>query len=306
MKQGSLTATELESKAKEEPKTETSKTEAEKPNPVLGSTPPAEPPPPVEEAKPADPPTPEPAIPELAKPDPIAEKLAEPPPPEPPPGPTPDELKKQEVEKRAADEAKKAEEAKKKVEDDKKTAEAEKEKKRKAEEEKKKKKLAEEKAKKRKEEEAKKQQSVADRMAALLDKDPTKKGAPLSGTQPTRPTDYTGPTAGASKGDAARLSVTEQALLKGLLDSQIAPCWRYPGAGGGDSETTVSLAWRMRQDGSLASEPTVVVPASGPVAQLVTEAAIRAVKGCQPYNLPPDLYETGWREIRDWKFKPPE
>ncbi len=92
MKQGSETAKELESKAKEDPKPDTSKVEAPKPNPILAPTPPAEPPPPAEpvkpkEAAPAEPP----------KPDPIAEKITEPPPPEPAPGPTPEELKIQHV-----------------------------------------------------------------------------------------------------------------------------------------------------------------------------------------------------------------
>lgn len=275
MKQGSETAKELESKAKDEPKPDTSKVEAPKPNPILAPTPPAEPPPVAEpekpkEAAPAEPP----------KPDPIAEKMKEPPPPEPAPGPTPEELKKQADEKQKAEEAKKKAEADKKKAEDKKKADA-----------------------KKKEDEKKKQVSAADRLAALLNKDPTKKGAPNSAIPPTKPTENTGPTAGTKTGTDSVLSVREQDLLRGMLRTQIANCWRLPGAGGGTETPILTLRWKMRPDGTLDGEPRVDKPAAGPLAGLATEAAIRAVKGCQPYDLPKDLYATGWKEII-WEFDP--
>ncbi len=292
LKKGSETAKELEAKASEKPTEVQSKLEAEKPKPVLAPTPPAE----------AEPAKPEPAKPEPVKPadappplDPIAQKLAEAPPPEPVPGPTPEELKKQEEEKKAVEEAqKKAEEEKKKKAEEKKKAEQ----KKKAEEAKKKAAEA-----KRKEEEKKKKESVSDRLAALLDKDPTKKGAPATASEPTKPTDYKGPTAGTETGDSPVLSVREQDLLRGMLQRQLARCWRLPGAGGGTETPIVTLRWKMRPDGTLESDPRIEKPASGPLASLATESAMRAVKGCQPFDLPPDLYATGWQEII-WEFDP--
>jgi colicin import membrane protein len=295
LKQGSETSKELEAKAAEKPTEVQSQQEAEKPKPILAPTPPAEPEPAKPEPVP-EPPKPAEATPppEPPKPDPIAEKLAEAPPP--PPGPTPDELRKQEEEKKAAEDAqKKAEEEKKKTEEKKKA-----EQKKKAEEAKKK---AAEAKRKKEEEEKKKQASVADRMAALLDKDPTKKGAPTSATEPTKPTDYRGPTAGTATGNDTVLSVREQDLLRGMLRAQIARCWRLPGAGGGTETPIVTLRWRMRPDGTLEADPRIEKPASGPLASLATESALRAVKGCQPYDLPPDLYESGWKEII-WEFDP--
>lgn len=294
MKQGSETATELEAKAKDEPKPEASKLEADKPKPVLAPTPPAEP----EAAKPEpapEPPAPaEPAKSEPPPPDPIAQKLAEaPPPPEPAPGPTPEELKKAEEEKKA-EEQKKAEE-KKKAEEQKK-AEA----KKKAEAAKKK---AAELKRKKEEEERKKKATVSDRLAALLDKDPTKKGAPNSAQTPTKPTDYTGPTAGTATGNDTVLSVREQDLLRGMLRTQIARCWRLPGSGGGIETPIVTLRWRFRPDGTIDGDPRVEKPATGPLASLATESALRAVTGCQPYDLPQDLYDTGWKEVI-WEFDP--
>jgi len=286
LKQGSETSKVLEAKASEKPTEVQSKLEAEKPKPVLAPTPPAEPEPAKEEPAPPAPPEPPKAE---SQPDPIAEKLAELPPPA--PGPTPEELKKQEAEKKAAEEAKqKAEAEKKKAEQKKKAEEA-------------KKKAAEAKRKKE-EEEKKKKSAVADRLAALLDKDPTKKGAPASASEPTKPTEYTGPTAGTATGNDTVLSVREQDLLRGMLRSQIARCWRLPGAGGGTETPIVTLRWKMRPDGTVDGDPRVEKPASGPLAALATESALRAVKGCQPYDLPPHLYD-GWAEVI-WEFDPSE
>jgi colicin import membrane protein len=310
LKQGSETAKELEAKAKDEPKPEVSKKEAEKPNPITAPTPPAEPEPPKEEAKPAPTPPPEPPKAEPPKPDAIAEKLAALP-PEPPPGPTPDEIAKKLAEEKQAEEAKRAEEQRKaeekrKAEEEKKKAEEKRkaEEKKKAEELKKKqdekKKLAE--AKKKAEE--KKKKADADRLAALLDKDPTKKGAPLSATPPTTDTDYTGPTAGAREGNDTVLSAREEDLLRGMLMAQLRECWKLPGGGGGIETAVVVLKWRLRTDGSLEGEPSVLGSQPGAVYQIAAEAAIRAVKTCAPYNLPPDMY-VAWKTI-EWTFDPAE
>lgn len=304
LKKGSETATVLEAKAKEEPKPEQSKVEAEKPKPVTAPELPVEPTPPEPEKKAAEAPPPEPPKPEPPKeepkPDPIADKLAAMP-PDPPPGPTPDELKKAEEEKKAeearkADEQKKLEEQKK-AEEEKKKAE---EKKKKLEDEKKKK-LAEQ---KRKEQEKKKKQQQADRLAALLDKDPTRKGAPNSATEPSKPTDYTGPTAGAREGDAPVLSVREQDLLKSQISAQLRQCWKLPGGGGGIDTVVVTVRWRLRPDGTLEGEPSIEAPRSDSVFQIAAEAAMRAVKMCSPFTLPPDKY-WAWKSII-WDFDPRE
>ena len=274
MKQGDEDTKQLEAKAAVKPPTEPSEKEAPKPKPVTAPAPPPPPPPPEPEAAKPEP-----------KADPITDKLAAlPPPPEPAPGPTPDEQKALEAklaeEKKAedlrqAEEKRKADELKKKKADElKKKKELEK-------------KLADAKAK-----------ADADKIAALLDKTPETKGAPPTGaTPPSKPTNYTGPTAGTKQGRDNVLSAREQDLLGGMLKSQLAGCWRLPGAGGGTEVPIVKLAWRNRQDGTLDGEPRVLQPQSGPLYQVAAEAAIRAVKACQPLNLPPELYATGWKEI---------
>jgi colicin import membrane protein len=298
---------------------------------------PPEPEPP-EAAEPPPPPPP----PEASKPpDPIAKKLEEPPPaatppppPEPQAGPTPEE-KKAEEERQAAEAAKKKadeeakqkaeEEAKKKAEEDaKKKAEEEAKKKaladakKKAAEEAKKKKLAEMKKKKqeeaRKKAEAAKKQFDPSKIAALLDKSPDdatpkalldkdkrKKGQQASGSK--NDAFDTGKEAGTTTGTDTVLSAREQDLLKGMLKQQLNGCWRPPGTGGGEEVPVVVLHWELNADGTLAGEPQVTSAPNTTAGQVYSEAALRAVRMCSPFHLPPDKYEGGWKII-DWTFDP--
>ena len=249
-------------------------------------------------------------------PDPIAKKIEEPPPPpEPAPGPTPEEKKLLEQkleEEHKAEEAKQkaAEEAKKKAED---------EAKKKAEEAERKKKHAEE-LKKKKQQEAKKKAEAAKKKfdaskiasllekapddappKALLDKDPRKKGQQAAGT--STKSDIIGKEAGTATGTDTVLSLREQDLLKGMLKSQLNGCWRPPGTGGGSDVPVVALHWEMNPDGTIAGEPRVISAPSTTAGQVYTEAALRAVKMCAPFRLPPDKYEGGWKTI-DWTFDP--
>ena len=282
LKQGSPQSKELEAKPKEEPKPEVSKKEAEKPKPVT-EPPPPPPPPPAE---------PEKSEPAKAKEDPIADKLAALPPPE--PGPTPEEKKKLEEkveqERVAAEQRKKLEEEQRKKAEEKKKAEA----KKKAEE--KKKRLAEAMRKA----EAKKKQFDADRIAALIDKSPDKRGAPQSAMEPTKPTDYKGPTVGERRGTDTVLSAREQDMLKAMINAQLQPCSKMPGGGGGIDTPVVSVMFRLRRDGALEGEPVLVNRQSSPLYSLAADASIRALKQCSPFQLPADKY-AAWSTVT-WEF----
>jgi len=270
LKRGSPDATEREAKAAEETP-EVSRKEAEKAKPV--TAPPS----------PAPPPEPEP--------DPIAEKLEQ------ERAAAAKEAAAKEAAAKAAALRAKAE-AERKAED-KRKAEAKKKAEAKRKADARKKRLAEA---KRKEEEAKKKRFDPDRIAALIDKSPEKRGAPRSATPPTKATDYTGPTAGERRGNDTVLSAREQDLLKAQLSGQLKRCWHLPGGGGGIETTVVTLKWRLKPDGSLDGLPQVVRPQSGPVFQIAAEAAVRAVTRCAPFNLPPEKYAV-WRTV-EWNFDP--
>lgn len=322
LKQGSEDSKNLETKANDQPKPDDSKNDTPKPSNAPPPPPPAEqqvakaePPPEPEPPQAAEPPPPPPA---KTEPDPIAKKIDEPPPPpEPQPGPTPDEKKLLE---QKLEQERQAEEAKKKADEEaKKKAEAEA--KKKAEEEAKKKKKAAE-LKKKKQEEAKKKAEAAKKQfdpskiasllekspddatpKALLDKDKKKKGQQASGSSSTS-TNF-GKEAGTQTGSDTVLSAREQDLLKGMLKSQLNGCWRPPGTGGGSEVPVVELRWELNADGTLAGEPRVTSAPSTTAGQVYAEAALRAVRMCAPFRLPPDKYEGGWRFI-DWTFDPRE
>jgi colicin import membrane protein len=307
LKQGAEDAKQLESKAKDKTSPDESKNDTKKPD----NTPPPPPPPPQEEAKAEPPPPPEPPKPEPPKPDPIAEKIEkEPPPPPTPtpePGPTPDEQK---ILDQKLEEERKAEEDKKKAAE---------EAKKKAAEEAKRKKLAEEAKKKKAAEEARKKAEAAKNKfdpnalanliekapgdaqpKALIDKDPNKKGQQAAGTSATATA--TGKEAGTATGTDTVLSAREQDLLAGMIKSQLQGCWRLSGAGGGTEVPVVKLKWRLKTDGYLDGDPVVTSAPSDASGQVAAEAALRAVKECQPYRLPPDKYDA-WKDIK-WDFDP--
>ena len=304
LKQGDPNAKELEAKEKEAEKQAISKKEAEKPKPVIEPPPTA--PPPAAEPEPVKPEPPKPETAEPAKPkdDAIADKLAAlpPPAPTPDPGPTPEEKKqledKLEAERVAAEQRKKQAEELKKAEEKKKADEKKKaEEKKKADE--KKKKLAEE---KRKLAEAKKKAFDPDKITALLDKTPDKHGAPRSATAPTNPTEYTGPTAGERQGNDTVLSAREADMLLGMLISQLKPCAKMPGGGGGTDTPPVNVEFRLRQDGTVEGEPVIVDRQNTPLYNIAADATIRAIKQCAPFQLPPDKYGA-WSKVSltfDW------
>jgi colicin import membrane protein len=317
LRQGVRTAKKLETEARETPKADPAKKEAAKPKPV--ATAPAPPPP-----------------------DPIAEKLASAEPPPPPPPPAIDEAKKLEEARRAeealkaeqqkkaaeeqlalealrkaeeerrAEEQRKAEEQKRleeqkraeeqrRLEEERRQAEL----KKKAEEEKKRREAAlkkkREEEKKRKEAEARQKQFDADKIAALLNKTPNA-STPAPSAPPEQPTKAKGPALGAPEGKDARISASEIAILKGMISSRLKVCWRLPSGGGGSDTPPVTLRWRLKLDGSLDGDPLVEQPRGDPLFRIAAEAAVRAVRECAPFALPPDKYST-WRTIT-WEFDP--
>jgi len=113
-----------------------------------------------------------------------------------------------------------------------------------------------------------------------------------------------GPQAGAQEGRDQRLTATEESLLVSRIENTLRACWRIPGGGGGtDVIPVVRLAWNLDRDGRLRGEPRVIDGGSGPFAGLAVSSAIRAVKQCQPFDLPPRLYKH-WKSIDEWSFDP--
>ncbi len=292
LKKGNIDAKELEAKAnKVENKEPTVEDKANKPKPPEPVTPPPAEPPKVEEKTP----------------DPIAEKLAALPPEQAKPDELALEAAKKLEEEKKLEEQKKLDAAQKEKDDKEKK---EKEAKEKKEKEAKEKKEKEAKAKKEKEAKEKKEKELEARRLALLNKDPTKKGAESANTDPAKPTDFKGPTAGASKGNDTVLSAREQDLIGSRIKTQIERCANFPGGGGGMEIPVVELQLTYKEDGTLAGEPVVLNPQATTAYELARSASVQAARNCTldlkmfPYN--------SWRTFKfifDWPvmlgIKPP-
>jgi outer membrane biosynthesis protein TonB len=236
-----------------------------------------------------EPPKPEPPKPEPPKPEP---PKPEPPKPEPkkveekPLDPDPlKELLKQEELARLA-EAKKQEDEKKKIaeqkrkDDEKKLAEEKKKKDdelKKAEEKKRKleeKKLAEKKKKK-----------AFDDIAAFLNKEDAESSAPQKASaedgSPTKAEKV------ADGKDAALAATIVDALV-----NKVRGCFNVPAAAR-DSDLSVKVKFKLDQDGYVTA--VQAVPSSDPVVQVTSAAAVSAIKGCEPYELPLDQYDL-WKD----------
>jgi len=182
----------------------------------------------------------------------------------------------------------------KQAEEKKKKAEA---KKQKAEEEKKKQEEADAKAKadaKKKADAHKKLASKLDvaQLENLLNKENDEASAPVekkddAGTPEKAEKDI--------QGEDAAMSAT----IIDAMRQKLAECWSIPPSVR-ESKDVVTLQWKMSNDGRVVGQPIVIGGSGGVAAQ---QAAVSAVKACEPYDwLPPDGYHL-WREF-EWNFEP--
>jgi colicin import membrane protein len=217
------------------------------------------------------------------------------------------EEKKRADEQRLAEEKKRAEEEQRRLEEQRRQAELKKQRdaERKKQAELKKKREAE---KKRQEEEKRRQEAEAkskfnsDKIAALLNKIPDEAPPPPSSAS-DKPTKAKGATLGDAHGRDKQISAGERAMLLAEMSGKIRHCWKLPSGGGGSDTPAVKLRWRLNPDGTLDGDPKVLDPRPDPLFRLAAEAALRAVRACEPFDfLPPESYD-GWRVIT-WEFDP--
>jgi len=106
----------------------------------------------------------------------------------------------------------------------------------------------------------------------------------------------------------AALSPIAMNGLVALIVSQVKPCYKIT-TGGTDANSIVSkVRMRLKRDGSIAVAPEIVgnlgvTSANEPYRRQMNEAATRALQGCAPYKLPPDLYDGGWEDLI-FNFRP--
>jgi hypothetical protein len=97
---------------------------------------------------------------------------------------------------------------------------------------------------------------------------------------------------------AANITEDQKAAFK----AHLRKCWKLPGTVSSPA-TRVVMRVSLRRDGALASEPVLIEASASRDGPVVMQAAIRALKECQPYGfLPADKYRE-WK-VLDLSFTP--
>lgn len=97
--------------------------------------------------------------------------------------------------------------------------------------------------------------------------------------------------AGERKGNTASLAAS--------LNQQISYCWRGIEDLPKEDQIVVTLNMSLAKDGTLLGDPELVTPSSRPIgrAGVPVDLALRAVRKCAPYKLPPQDYDY-WKDIQ--------
>ena len=106
-------------------------------------------------------------------------------------------------------------------------------------------------------------------------------------------------TAGSATGTAAKLSLSQRDQLSGLLKDQIAKCWSPPAWVTGADNLRPIIRIGLREDGALDGLPTAAGSASDPAMKAMEESAIRAIRQCAPFTIPPQFksYYSDWKSL---------
>ena len=127
----------------------------------------------------------------------------------------------------------------------------------------------------------------SEKIAALLNK-----AEPAPAARPQAPANSTA-SLGTTTGRGAKLTASEIDALR----SRLAECWNIPAGARDADKLVVRVRFNLNPDGSLNGAPALVEATPGPYSQVAVEAAMRAIRQCQPYAmLPAEKFET-WRDI---------
>lgn len=160
--------------------------------------------------------------------------------------------------------------------------------------------LAQAKAKSDAEAKAKKQAELADKFSAgdirqlLASKEPSQStGATAREVSKTA-------SLGTATGSSQRLNPSQRDQLMGLLRDQLHRCWQAPMAVQNSGSPPVpSVRVKLNQDGSLASDPTIMNSSSDTLFRTVADSATRATRRCAPLKIPAQFapFYQDWKDL---------
>ena len=150
----------------------------------------------------------------------------------------------------------------------------------------------------------KKQNFDLNKVAALLDKLPEDQKQQQDAQSDSEPESTAGP---ASQRVGLGTSVTLSEI--DALRAQVERCWNFPAGAANPEDLIVTVKISLNPDGTLSKPPNVIPRDQARVIsdqyfRVAAEAAVRAVRRCEPYKLPVEKY-SNWREIQ-LRFDPRE
>lgn len=99
-----------------------------------------------------------------------------------------------------------------------------------------------------------------------------------------------GRAAGTPDGRDAQLTADEASALFGMLRRRVKDCWIInPGVEAQNMKPV--FEFELNRDGTLRGEPRLINAQPSPAFTDAANSALRAIKQCQPYQLPPDKYQ---------------
>lgn len=130
----------------------------------------------------------------------------------------------------------------------------------------------------------------ADEIKALLDKQKSS-----GGSQSTQEAGF-----GAQDARNPTQMMTQSEL--DALRSQVQRCWNLPVGWTDPREVTVTIRFKLNQDGTVNGTPSVEQYPASQYGTVAAEGAVRAILECGPYQLPPEKYDL-WSEVQ-MRFSP--
>ena len=98
------------------------------------------------------------------------------------------------------------------------------------------------------------------------------------------------PAVGIKKPSGTQLSATEQQMFLGIFKQKVQGCWTILAGASDARDLIVPVSFDLSPDGRLIAEPVVTGSSGSPQFALAAENVVSAIRQCEPYALPPDLY----------------
>ena len=134
-----------------------------------------------------------------------------------------------------------------------------------------------------------------DKISALLNKIPNAAPRQKKAAQPRSskiPPKSRSPGRGRPDGRDARMTMNEIDAFR----AQVSRCWNPPVGGLGADRLVVRMRLKLKVDGMLARPPQLMNSQSSPFFAAASDAALRAVWQCQPYEMPIKKYRV-WSDM---------